>query len=150
MIKKKYGSFPHFQEDSNILKYVLFGYYMNKLWIFEVSITPSPKTWVCILKLWSNMIYNCCAFLDYYSFSPLQAYFLPTHRNGEVPVLWKYLIVENPEFISGTSTLPMDKHASVHGSLVMQPVTSYQDKAWTMPHQLPKPHVANAPFKVGQ
>jgi hypothetical protein len=30
MIKKLGFSF-HFQEDSNILKYVLFGYYMNKL-----------------------------------------------------------------------------------------------------------------------
>jgi hypothetical protein len=46
MIKKNYGSFPHFQEDSNALKYVLFGYCMNKLWIFEVWNIASPKTWV--------------------------------------------------------------------------------------------------------
>jgi hypothetical protein len=43
---KNYGSSPHFQEDSNVLKYVLFGYYMNKLWIFEVWSMASPKTWV--------------------------------------------------------------------------------------------------------
>jgi hypothetical protein len=34
------------------------------------------------------MIYSSYAFLDYYNaLFPLQAYFLPTHRNGEVPVL---------------------------------------------------------------
>jgi hypothetical protein len=36
------------------------------------------------------MIYSWCTFLDCYSvFSSLQAYFLPTHKNGEVPVLGK-------------------------------------------------------------
>jgi hypothetical protein len=36
------------------------------------------------------MIYNWCTFLDYYSvFSSLQAYFLPTHGDGEVPILGK-------------------------------------------------------------
>jgi hypothetical protein len=36
------------------------------------------------------MIYSWCTFLDCYSmFSPLQAYFLPTHGNGEVLVLEK-------------------------------------------------------------
>jgi hypothetical protein len=36
------------------------------------------------------MIYSWCTFLDYYSvFCLLQAFFLPTHRNGEVPVLGK-------------------------------------------------------------
>jgi hypothetical protein len=44
--KKIYGSSPHLQEDSNALKYVIFGYCMNKLWIFEVWSIASPKTWV--------------------------------------------------------------------------------------------------------
>jgi hypothetical protein len=44
--QKLYGSYPRFQEDSNELKYILFGYCMNKLWIFEVLIITSPKTWV--------------------------------------------------------------------------------------------------------
>jgi hypothetical protein len=36
------------------------------------------------------MIYNKCTFLDCYSvFFPLRAYFLPTHGNGDVPVLGK-------------------------------------------------------------
>jgi hypothetical protein len=36
------------------------------------------------------MIYNCCTFLGCYNvFSTLQAYFLPIHGNGEVPVLGK-------------------------------------------------------------
>jgi hypothetical protein len=36
------------------------------------------------------MIYSWYAFLDYYNvFSPPQAYFLPTHGNGETPVLGK-------------------------------------------------------------
>jgi hypothetical protein len=36
------------------------------------------------------MIYSWCTFLDCYSvFSLLQAYFLPTDGNGEVPVLGK-------------------------------------------------------------
>ena len=35
-----------FLEDSNTLKYVLFGCWMNKLWIFEVLIIASPKMWV--------------------------------------------------------------------------------------------------------
>jgi hypothetical protein len=48
LLKSKifYGSFSHFQEDSNALKYALFGYCMNKLWIFEVSIIAFPKAWV--------------------------------------------------------------------------------------------------------
>jgi hypothetical protein len=48
---KKYGTSPHFQEDSNALKYVLFGYYMNKLWIFEVLIIASQKREQAVLKL---------------------------------------------------------------------------------------------------
>ena len=40
-----------FQEDSNILKYVLFGYCMNKLRIFKVSIIAYPKTWVGSTKI---------------------------------------------------------------------------------------------------
>jgi hypothetical protein len=42
------------------------------------------------------MIYNRCTFLDCYNvFSPLQTYFLPTHGNGEVPVLGKlpYIVI---------------------------------------------------------
>jgi hypothetical protein len=36
------------------------------------------------------MIYSLCTLLDYYNvFSPLHAYFLPTHGNGEVRVLGK-------------------------------------------------------------
>jgi hypothetical protein len=36
------------------------------------------------------MIYTSYTFMEYYSaFSPLQAYFLPTHGNGEVLVLEK-------------------------------------------------------------
>jgi hypothetical protein len=42
--KKNYGSYLHFQEDSNALTYMLFGYFMNKLWIFEASIIASPNT----------------------------------------------------------------------------------------------------------
>jgi hypothetical protein len=42
--KKKEGFSPHFQEDSNALKYVLIEYYMNKLWIFLVWSIASPKT----------------------------------------------------------------------------------------------------------
>jgi hypothetical protein len=47
---KKYDSQIHFEEDSNILKYVLFGYCMNKLWIFEVFIIASSKAWVGTTK----------------------------------------------------------------------------------------------------
>ena len=43
-----YGSYPYFQENSNIQKYALFGYCMNKLWIFEVLIIASPKVRVGI------------------------------------------------------------------------------------------------------
>ena len=32
--KKNCGSCPHIQENSNTLKYVLFWYRMNKLWVF--------------------------------------------------------------------------------------------------------------------
>ena len=84
------------KQDSNTLKYILFGYYMNKLWIFEV--------WNTILKPWFNMIYNKCTFLDYYNvFSPLQAYFLPIHKNGKVWVLGKlpYIWI----FEDGTSNI---------------------------------------------
>jgi hypothetical protein len=88
-----YPSWKYFQEDSNTLKHVLFEYYINKLWIFEVSIIPSSKTWVGNTKTWvgsTSKIYSSCTFLDYYSsFSPLQAYFLPNHGNAEVPVLGK-------------------------------------------------------------
>jgi hypothetical protein len=49
-IEKLYGSCPHFQEDSNVLKHVLFGYCMNKLWIFEVLIIAFSKVWVGISK----------------------------------------------------------------------------------------------------
>jgi hypothetical protein len=36
------------------------------------------------------MVYNKCTFLDCYSvFSPLHAYFMPTHGNEEVLVLGK-------------------------------------------------------------
>jgi hypothetical protein len=45
---KKYGPYPHFQEDSNTLKYVLFGYCMNKLWIFEVSSIRQKFYTMCI------------------------------------------------------------------------------------------------------
>ena len=33
----------HFQEDSNVLKYVLFKHYMNKLQIFEILIIAYQK-----------------------------------------------------------------------------------------------------------
>jgi hypothetical protein len=49
--KKNYGSSPHSQEDSNALKYVIFGYCTNKLWIFEVWSIASPKTWVGSTKI---------------------------------------------------------------------------------------------------
>jgi hypothetical protein len=40
------------------------------------------------------MIYSSCIFLDCYSwFSPLQAYFLSTHGNGEVPVLGTLCVI---------------------------------------------------------
>ena len=45
------GYYLHFQEDSNTLKYILFGYYMNKLWIFEILIVASPKAWVGNTKI---------------------------------------------------------------------------------------------------
>jgi hypothetical protein len=42
------GCFLHFQEESNVIKYVLFGYYMKKSWILEVSniasLLPSATT----------------------------------------------------------------------------------------------------------
>jgi hypothetical protein len=72
---KFYGSFPNFQEDSNILKYALFKYNMNFFWIFKLSIIASPKMWVGSTK---TMMYNNCTFMDYYSaFSLLEAYFNP-------------------------------------------------------------------------
>ena len=40
------GSYPYFQEESNALKYVLFGFCMNTLWIFKVLSIASLKTWV--------------------------------------------------------------------------------------------------------
>jgi hypothetical protein len=40
------GSYQHFQEDFNALKYVLFGYCMNKLWILKVLVIASPNVWV--------------------------------------------------------------------------------------------------------
>jgi hypothetical protein len=41
------------------------------------------------------MIYSGCTFQDCYSVvSPLQAYFLPNHENGEAPVLGKLPYVE--------------------------------------------------------
>jgi hypothetical protein len=51
MTKKNYGSSFHFQHDSNALEYVLFGYCMNKLWIFEVWSIASPKMWVGSTKI---------------------------------------------------------------------------------------------------
>ena len=48
--KKTYDSYLHFQEDSNILKYVLLGYCINKFWISEVSIIASPKVWICSIS----------------------------------------------------------------------------------------------------
>jgi hypothetical protein len=62
-----YGSYFHFQEDSNTIKYVLFGYYMSKLWIFEFFIIASLKAWVGNIKLQSNMIYCGCTFMDCYN-----------------------------------------------------------------------------------
>jgi hypothetical protein len=49
-----YGSSPHFQEDSNTLKYVLFGDCMNKLWIFEVWSIASIKTCVGSTKTFNQ------------------------------------------------------------------------------------------------
>jgi hypothetical protein len=38
----------------------------------------------------SRQYYSWCTILDYYMmFSPLHAYFLPSHGNGRVPVLGK-------------------------------------------------------------
>ena len=48
--KNIYGIYSHFQEDSNILKHVLFGYYTTELWIFEVSIIAFFKTWIASTK----------------------------------------------------------------------------------------------------
>jgi hypothetical protein len=82
--QKNYGSSPHFQEDSNALKYVLFGYCMNKLWIFEVWSIVSPKMWVGSNK---TVIHHDLQNL--YINSPQQAYFLPTSVNDVVPVIRK-------------------------------------------------------------
>jgi hypothetical protein len=42
------------------------------------------------------MMYSKCTNLDSYNvFSALQAYLLPTHGNGEVPVLEKLIYVKN-------------------------------------------------------
>jgi hypothetical protein len=41
--KKNYDSYLHLQEDSNVLKYVLLGYCINKFWIYEFSIIASSK-----------------------------------------------------------------------------------------------------------
>jgi hypothetical protein len=57
---------------------------MNKLWIFEVWNIASPKTWVGSTKTGIQHDIQ----LVYIS-GLLQAYFLPTHGNGEVPVLRK-------------------------------------------------------------
>jgi hypothetical protein len=40
-----HGSCPHFQEDSNTLKYALSKYSTNKWWVFEALLTTSPKAW---------------------------------------------------------------------------------------------------------
>jgi hypothetical protein len=39
MKKIIYKPYSHFQEESSALKHVLFGNYMNTLWIFE-DLTP--------------------------------------------------------------------------------------------------------------
>jgi hypothetical protein len=41
------------------------------------------------------MIYNSCTFLDccYNAFSPLQAYFIPTYRNGGVPMSYFFHVL---------------------------------------------------------
>jgi hypothetical protein len=49
------------------------------------------------------MIYSWCIFMHCYSaYSPLQAYFLPTHRNGEVSILGKLTYPEFQLYIPGT------------------------------------------------
>jgi hypothetical protein len=64
----------HFQEDSSALKYVLIGYYMKKLWVFEVLLIATPKAWVSSSK---SMIYSN------YTFIPLKAYFYrESHLNN--------------------------------------------------------------------
>jgi hypothetical protein len=55
------------------------------------------------------MIYSWSTFLDCYSvFSLLQAYFLPTHGNGEVPVLGKLPYILNILLISTAGHCPCD------------------------------------------
>jgi hypothetical protein len=63
---------PHFQEDFYTLKYVLFGYCVNKLWIFYVLIIASPKVWVCSTK---TMILH---YLQHLYFSGLLQYVFST------------------------------------------------------------------------
>jgi hypothetical protein len=53
--KKNCVPYPHFKDDSNTVKYVLFGNCMNKLWISKVLIFASQKMWIVSTK---TMIQN--------------------------------------------------------------------------------------------
>ena len=63
--------------------------HVNKLWIFEVWSIASWKTWVGSTKI---MIQHDLQIVYIYNvFSPLQAYFLSTHRNGKSQFYENYL-----------------------------------------------------------
>jgi hypothetical protein len=58
------------------------------------------------------MMYSKCTFLDcYHAFSPLQAYSLPTHGNGEVTVLGKL------HYILPQSNNPQEKEQARNRSI---------------------------------
>jgi hypothetical protein len=61
---------------------------MNKLWIFEVLSINSPQMWVGNTK---TIIQHDLQRMSIFELlqSSLHAYFLPTHGNGEVPILGK-------------------------------------------------------------
>ena len=82
------------QEDFNVLKCVLFGYYINKLWIFEVWSIASPKMWVdstkIVIKHDLQLLYIFGLLQCVFS-TPLHAYFL---EMGKSRFLESYLSVQ--------------------------------------------------------
>jgi hypothetical protein len=76
------------QKNCDALNYVLFGYCMNKLWIFEVSIIASPKMWIGSSKtmIQHDLQYLYISGLLQYDFSTTSLLYAYS-RNGEVLVL---------------------------------------------------------------
>jgi hypothetical protein len=87
--KKEVSSYNQNMEKMPWLEYVLFKYYMNKLWIFEVLIIAFPKMWVGGTKTVIQHDLQQLYIFATIRFFPLHAYFLPTHKNGDIQVLRK-------------------------------------------------------------